>query len=45
MKENNVVINVSDATVRFNMASERIDKISKTSIDVPGVSGIKKCRF
>ena len=27
MKENNVVINVSDATVRFNMASERIDNL------------------
>lgn len=29
MKENNVVINVSDATVRFNMASERIDNLKE----------------
>ena len=29
MKENNVVINVSDATVRFNMASERIDYLKE----------------
>ena len=29
MKENNVVINVSDATVRFNMDSERIDNLKE----------------
>ena len=29
MKENNVVINVSDATVRFIMASERIDNLKE----------------
>lgn len=29
MKENSVVINVSDATVRFNMASERIDNLKE----------------
>ena len=29
MKENNAVINVSDATVRFNMASERIDNLKE----------------
>ena len=29
MKENNVVINVSDATVRYNMASERIDNLKE----------------
>ena len=29
MKENNVVINVSDATVRFNMASERSDNLKE----------------
>ena len=29
MNENNVVIDVSDATVRFNMASERIDNLKE----------------
>ena len=42
MENKETVIEVSHATVRFNLASEKIDNLP---IDVPGVPGFKRCKL